>query len=226
MHRFFYTPQNNRILKKEPLYNQLTKILRLKAGEDILCFSEEKENVYTITEISKDSISLSFKYTQDSKYNPSKKINLYQSIITKKDFEQAINFATQAGVGDIYPIITQYSQPHFEYNEKLWSRFNKLIIEAVEQCGRTSIPILYSPKKIIDLNPTGTNLVLHNKDNISYNLQKVKTPINIWIGPEGGFGPQDIDYFTKHSFHSHKLKTPILRSENAGGSMISILLNI
>jgi RsmE family RNA methyltransferase len=49
--------------------------------------------------------------------------------------------------------------------------------------------------------------------------------VNLFIGPEGGFGPQDLEFFEKNDFLFWNLNQPILRSENAGGIAISLLLN-
>ncbi|MDP2812935.1 MAG: RsmE family RNA methyltransferase, partial [Erysipelotrichaceae bacterium] len=45
--------------------------------------------------------------------------------------------------------------------------------------------------------------------------QKATTAINVFIGPEGGFSDDEVDYLTNHGFTSISLGKRIFRAETA-----------
>ncbi len=135
-----------------------------------------------------------------------------------------IDQATQLGVSCITPIISAYTQN----KEVNIDRYQRIAIEATEQSGRCSVPLINSPQKIDDfLNESFDLLVFANE---SEELNRV-SDIKIWpdklgvlVGPEGGFSELEINKVNKvNNCYSVSLGKNILRSETA---VIAILSQI
>lgn len=238
MHRFYHH-QTTYINKEDNLYKRLIHILRIKHNEYISLFFDHTEYIYTIKAIDKNGIHLKFEYTKQ--YNDQIPIiNIYQSLIKKDKFEKMLNLATQTGVNNIYYIHTQYSQK-IAFTDKNIDRLKKILIESTEQSGRIKIPDILNGKNILNatINHNHLNIILHNKndDYIKYNLpvfdihninpiKNNNSHVNIFVGPEAGFGDQDILFFLKNNCIFWNMKTYILRAENAGAIACAILKNI
>lgn len=136
-----------------------------------------------------------------------------------KKIEDLLNMTTQMGVKALQPVITQRTVA----NHINWERQLKIIKEASEQSGRNSVPELLSPIKFDDIDFSDDIVVaderaghgMEIKDNIT-NIKK------IFIGPEGGFSPQEFDKMK--NVKSMSLGKTILRAEVAAVVAIAKVL--
>ena len=92
-------------------YNYFKNVLRLKKNDSIVLFNNSDGLEYSteIINITNKAIELnitdSIMIDNENNYT----INLYQSIIKIENFELIIQKATELGVNNIYPIITDYT---------------------------------------------------------------------------------------------------------------------
>lgn len=140
--------------------------------------------------------------------DPTGNITLYFSPIKK--IEDLVNMATQMGVQALQPVITARTVAH----HIKWDRLRKIIVEASEQSGRNSVPVLYPPIKFEDLDKS--DLVFAderklNNNNESLDCKKSK----LLIGPEGGFSDDEFAALELSSAKSISLGKTILRAETA-----------
>lgn len=75
------------------------------------------------------------------------KLSLLLCYPKAKKIEQAIRQATELGVSEIHPILSDFAVP--DLDAKTWAkkreRFEAIIMEAVQQCGASHIPLLGDP---------------------------------------------------------------------------------
>jgi 16S rRNA (uracil1498-N3)-methyltransferase len=86
MQRFFVTfPLSiDLTLSDKDIVHQLTRVMRIKAGESIVLFDGDgSENTYEIVAITKNSLSLRGKDRIFPKTEPEKSISLYQALPNK-----------------------------------------------------------------------------------------------------------------------------------------------
>lgn len=222
MHRFFLTTDekittNQVILNNPELVHQLSRVLRFKVNQQCLLLNSltEQEILVTLIEFSKKSITAEIIEIKTINREPKTKINLHFAILKNADkVELILQKCTELGVAEFTPLITARSEkkqlPKIE-------RLTKIITEACEQSGRISIPKLNDIKKFNQcLSPTQLNLVADPYSQNQLNQYKdYPETINLFIGPEGGFTPEEIDQTVQNQFKSFKMGDLILRAETA-----------
>lgn len=208
--------------------HQIKNVLKMKAGDYVSFFNQEMESLYKIEEISKKVIIFVWKENIQNNFKPKREIILFQSLIKKDKMEWVVQKATELGVTKIFPIISKRS----EKKDINLNRLNKIIVEAVEQCGRLDLPLIFEPLKFSDIwskveglaflgDGSGINILEVFKKN-EENCKKV----SIIIGPEGGFENKEIELAKKNKAEIVCLNNYVLRSETASVSFLSIISNL
>jgi len=225
MQRFYLedldTTNFNFILKNKDLIHQLSKVLRSKPWDEIILFDGKDyfDYIFKIKDISKTEISLEQIWRIEKKNKINFELNLFQAIPNKIDkIESIIKNGTQIWISNFLFFKAERSQK-LVISEKKQDRLKKIIVEAVEQCGRNDIPWSIIWEKINFLNLDGKNLFLHTKDNESKKLKELSIKendiINLFIWPEGGFSDDEVWRFERNDFTKIFLWDNILRTELA-----------
>ena len=199
----------------------LLNVIKLKKGQHIHIFNEnDGEWLAQIQFQGKKNIMLLVQ-EQISK----KKIQKFNSILAfsllkKQNNSLIITKATELNVKEIYPIITDRSI----VREINIDRYNKIAIEAAEQCGRLSVPIIHeatSLKKLL-LKKEKSHIIICNNQQQSPHISTVLKKINmqeetiIITGTEGGFSNAEIATLEDNKLlHHANLGDLILRAETA-----------
>ncbi len=237
MFRFFLPykitdPQNIVITDKE-IVNKLNKVLRKKTG-DIFIIFDNQANEYrvVIKEINSKKIQCSSLGKTSVNRELDKQIILYQTLVKKDKFEWILQKATEIGVKKIVPLNSENCVVK-ELNQNKLRRYEKILNEATMQSGGKITPVLDNhldfEQALNFLNKKDLNLIAHEqeKENKLINiLQKEQADtINLFIGPEGGFSPLEINLAKKYSLKTFSLGKRILRSETAAIVACGIIAN-
>lgn len=215
-------------MKDGPVFHQIKNVLKMRAGEQISFFNQEIESLYKIEEISKKAIIFIWQNNIENHFKPKREIILFQSLIKKDKMEWVVQKATELGVSKIFPVISKRS----EKKDINLDRLNKIIIEAVEQCGRLDLPLIFEPVFFSDVWSNVQGLVLLGDvsgKNIIEIVGKTKEnleKISIMVGPEGGFEASEIELAKKNKAEIISLNNYMLRSETATISFLSLLSNL
>ena len=161
---------------------------------------------------------------------------LVQSLLKGEKLELVLQKATELNVDTIYLVSTTNCVAKYD-DKKLQSkvsRWEKIMLEAAQQCGRNQLPTLVVGEKLLDVlkieygalklvayeNEAGHTIKtalqsIHNNQNI--------TDILICIGPEGGYQEKEINAIIESGGKSVSLGNTILRAETAAiGSLAMI----
>ena len=154
---------------------------------------------------------------------------LFQFIPKPQKLEQIVKQATECGVKNIYPIISEYTEKGsvlaLEGSKKV--RLEKIIKEARQQSGSPIDTKVFEPitlQKACELweqKENALGIVLSERNEKSQSLgkilnQKEVKEICIAVGNEGGVSPKEIDLLTKKSlFCAVHFDVNILRCETA-----------
>lgn len=201
-----------RVVADKNIAHYLRHVMRTS---DCLVFNEGNEYDATLSD---DGKYIDVKETTEHK-DPCNDLVFYFAPIKKTD--EMLNMVTQMGVAELRPVITARTVAH-HIN---WERMQKIIIEASEQSGRNSVPKLLSPIKFEDLD--FNDLVVaderagHGKE-ISNKIESVK---KVFVGPEGGFSPQEFDMMDQAGVRGLSLGKTILRAEVAAVVAIAKVLD-
>ncbi len=200
----------------------ISKVMRIKEGENFSLFNDSGEWEAKINEIKKGIVNfIIVKKLKNSENNS--EIWLAFTPIKLNYLNFMIQKATELGVTKFIPILTERTMVR-DLNSK---RLNKVIIEASEQSNRIKLPKLeklikfkdftklYKDNDIVfgDLNSTNDQIKI-NKD----------SPVCILIGPEGDFSENERkEILDLKNVKSLKINKNILRTETAAISIISII---
>lgn len=226
------SPQSKNLTISGEYYNYFKNVLRLKKADTIELFNNKDSLQYTTKIIAINNKDIAFEVISskviDNENNYT--INLYQSLIKNENFELVIQKATELGVNNIYPIITEFTNHKFDkkgFNKKI-ERWEKIAISAAEQCGRVFIPRIYSPIELTNIKYSleDLNLTLcpySSTANDFTNKVQSHSIINIFIGPEGGFSDSEMSLFKQEDFEMVNLGKRILKAETAPINILSII---
>ena len=208
-----------------PQSHYLSKVMRIKIGENFSLFNKKGEWVAKIDQISNGIVEFSIS-KQLRKSESSKEIWLAFSPIKSNYFSFMIQKATELGITKFIPIIFERTVVR-KINQ---DRLNKIIIEASEQSNRINIPLLEKPqnlKEFLSKNIKKIDLIFTdlNSKNKKLEVNKLDNkPLCIIVGPEGDFSEKEKDQISNFKeVKSIKINENILRSETAAISAISII---
>ena len=144
-------------------------------------------------------------------------------LIKGKRMDLAIEKAVEFGVKSIHPIIFERSIRKSINIDRL----TKIIVSSSKQSGRSFFPNLMEPILLSDWMETHhkeTSIVCHfSGNNINEVINEKSESINIIVGPEGDFSPNELTLLRDYNIPFVNLGPRRLRSESA---CISAILHI
>lgn len=215
------------------LYNHLKNVLRLKISDRVTLFNNIDGCDYKviISNINKNTIECKIVdkiiINNENYFN----IHLYQSLIKNDNFDLVIQKATEMGVNEITPIITERTNLKIKHStvDKKVSRWQKIAINSSEQCGRVFFPKINNPISISNavdtLDKNSLKILLSpysDKQVVIENIQN-NNDFDIFIGPEGGFTDKEVESLENINTVSVNLGKRILRSETSHINIVSII---
>jgi len=203
----------------------LTKVMRIKIGDNFSLFNSNGEWLAKILDISKGIVK--FIIIEKLRHKDiTKEIWLAFSPIKSNYFNFMIQKATELGVTRFIPIIFDRTIVRKINKERL----EKIIIEATEQSNRINIPILEKPqnlKKFLSNNLKKIDLVFTDLNTTKKKLEinkEANKPLCAIVGPEGDFTEKERELILNFkSVKSININQNILRAETATISIISII---
>ena len=209
------------------LVHQIRNVFRLKNGAEIILFDGSGSD-YTcrIEEGDKRSLTCAVVGASRSRYMPGRPVTLCAAVVKKDTFEWITEKATELGVAKIIPIIAERSEKK-AVNE---DRLKKISIEASEQSGRGNVPVLHQILSLED----AVRWVVENKlaavafhvDGPMFEPERFMKhsggPLEVFIGPEGGWSPEEVVMFHENKIPVYSLGTQILRAETAVIAALSL----
>lgn len=204
------------VIDDEQLLYQLKDVLRLKSGDEIiLADGRGKEALVKISGYKGKGVEVEIAGVSDNKNEPDIIVNLYCSILKRDNFELIVQKVTEIGVKNIIPIISKRTVKLDFKRERL----EKIIKEAAEQSGRGIIPKLAEPIKFSDavsLASKETNILLDiSGEPSAFKPTKDSRALSCWIGPEGGWDEEEVNFAKENGFRILSLGLLTLRAETA-----------
>jgi 16S rRNA (uracil1498-N3)-methyltransferase len=230
MHRFYcpktdFSAKTVVITDKEELHH-LRNVLRLKNNNDIHLFDGKGKEAAGIL-LSVTAQKADVQITSVKSYHRSKPLFILACALPKKSkFEMIIEKATELGVDEIIPMMTQRTEVNLKGDRlgKKGIRFHTVALNASKQSQRMIIPTIHPVtdfKTILDhLTETTTTIIpsLPEKSNKLFAvLQRLKSPqaISFFIGPEGDFTPEEYALAQKQGCIPVTLGNTVLKVETA-----------
>lgn len=218
IHRFIY-PFSDKVtqiyIRDESLVKQMTRVLKFVVGEKItLTNGAGLDADCEITEITKREILVSVNSISKNTDSEQKKVILYASVLKRENFELIAQKVTEVGVSAIVPVLTSRTVKT-GLNE---NRIIKIIHEAVEQCGRSTIPELFPTMAFEEalehsLEHNDKTIIFDMEGNAPYDSGN--DVIGAFIGPEGGWSEEERNLVKSKGAEFWSLGQNTLRGETA-----------
>ena len=214
--------------------NHIAKVLRHTVG-DVRCICDGMGIDYEaqITAITREAVTLSVCGSKPCKTEPGVEVTLYQGLPKQGKMEWIIEKCTEMGISSIVPVQMERSVVRLtaEQAEKKLVRWQKTAEAAAKQCGRGKIPTVHMPILLSEISQQTLPefLLLPYEEETSQTVREAlrgrKTKsAGIFIGPEGGFVPEEAAFLQRCGAQSVTLGPRILRTETAGLAALTVLL--
>ena len=241
MNRFFVEKRN---IGKEAIkitdsddVHHIARVLRLRPGEEVFVSDGEGRGYITeIEKIDKNSVVLKIKDAQKRRQKSESKIIVTLACAIPKNarfarFEDIVDKATQLGVSEIIPLLTERTLMEGCAFDKKRERFKRVIIAAAKQSGALFLPELREATPFKDLISRLGQYelrLLPNLSDRSHTLREVVSGftgkrILVLIGPEGDFTKHEIEVALRSGCVGVSLGDSVLRVDTAAISVMSFL---
>ena len=241
--RRFYVPSEAfygdcAIIKGDQAHH-LVSVLRKKPGDEIVLFDGKgTECLARVVRIEHDAVMAKIERTEALQRRGRPGIALYIAFPKGRKFDAIVEAATELGADSITPLLTERTVVAFAEADipgKL-ERWRRISIAAAKQCRRSTLPSLNWPVRFVDVaaNPSparGFFAIFACFDRDSLPIQSVlqEAPhgvreIRIFIGPEGGFTPEETAAAKSGGFRLASLGENTLRTEIAAIAALSVII--
>lgn len=228
MRQFFGKKNGEFIEIKESELNHLTKVLRKKVGDMIVCFcNDENKYLCQIDSINKKVCKAKIKESSLCPALPQKDITLFQALPKKEYLDEIVFKAVELGVTSLQLFISDFSNT----NKINIERINAQILSASKQCERSRLmkcnPLIEFDKMVKLLKNFDLVIFANEKEEKKTifdikNLEKAEK-IAIIIGNEGGFSENEISKLLKEDVFSITLGRRILRCTTATTTILALI---
>jgi len=246
MHRFFVPSgwiQGNNVTISGPQAHQIAHVLRMRPGDEIIVLDNSGWEIETrLVRVERTGVRGEVQHRRLAGGEPRTKISLYQGVLKSKGFELVLQKGTELGVVEFVPVIAERCVLFdLDAVEKTRPRWEKIIQEAAEQCRRGRKPALRSPLLYPQAceqarNSGGISLIPWEEEqqvdlrsllrSAPFGPQQSGMPftVNLFIGPEGGFTPDEATIARRYGLTPVTLGPRILRAETASIAATAAIL--
>ncbi len=248
MRRFYcpFFPEQGHVCLPDEEARHLVRVLRANVGDEIqLMDGKGKLATAKVSQISgsrstpKVTVEID---SYESIFFGANKICLYVACPRTKQIELILRQATELGVSEIHPIVTEFTVSRPDKNADKWTN---VLIEAMKQSGNPFVPTLF-PVTSFDqaLSDDAPGFGFYGAVPTDEDKSEVKVVeadislhrVAIWIGPEGGFSANELDNLrrktvefdngiTQRCYQPMVIGHHILRIETAVTASIATVIN-
>ncbi len=238
MHRFFVPAewlQGGRARLQGPVAQQISRVLRLQPGAEVgLLDGSGKEYVARLDLFGPGRVEGRLVRVREGRGEPRLTLTLYQGLLKGEKLEWVLQKCTELGVATFVPVLTRRAVAREPDGGPLRvERWRRIVQEAVEQSGRTKLPEVCPPipfdKACDDVLSHGAMGIIAWEREETAGLQRAlsRAPLDslsLFIGPEGGFDPAEVEYARSRGIVPVGLGPRILRAETAAVAVVAAVM--
>ena len=239
MHRFFVPAEGiegNNVCLVGGIAHQITNVLRLLPREQVVLLDNSgREYVTVLTAIAKSSVLGEVVEVRDGQGEPQTKLVLYQSLLKNDKFEWVLQKGTELGVSAFVPMSSSrtIARDRGPGQDRQRARWGRIIQEAAEQSGRCLLPELsphlaFQEACLACGEAGGLSLIPwegERRCSIGEILAKEAPQARAaFIGPEGGWEPEEVEYARSCGITPVSLGKRILRAETAAITIAAAIM--
>lgn len=185
------------------------RVTRIKPGEQVEVFDGGGKNVLAVFEGQKLRI---VSQVEDDRESPVA-ITLALALIQPEKFELVLQKATELGVAKFLPLITERTEVRVERVRGKRERWEKIVLEAVKQSGRSRIPEIVDATTFAEAAAVPGRKVIFDAE--AEPSAATIGQATLFIGPEGGWSEEELRLAGRNGFGFQRLGPRRLRAETA-----------
>lgn len=238
LHRFFvpeHRVHRHYLVVSGEDVRHLVRVLRLGPGDRFLACSGSQEMIAEIERVDRGEVRARIVSRRPSLADPPVTVTLVQGLPKGEKMDLIIQKCTEIGVGRIIPVITERCVVRWDAVKAgaRRTRWEKIAREAAEQCGRGSAPRVGEVTGLREAleQVAASDLCLlawegERGSGLKETLRKnpAAREVALLVGPEGGFGPGEVEMAFRAGFQPVSLGPRVLRTETAGPAALAMIL--
>ncbi len=243
MYQFFVGPEQIDVAAKTVIIrgndvNHIKNVLRMRPGEEVAVSNgiDGREYRCGILALEEDCVRLELRFIKEDGVELPAKIYLFQGLPKADKMELIIQKAVELGAFQVIPVamkrcVVKLDEKKADSKIKRWQGIAEA---AAKQSKRgvipTVAPVMSYAQAVKMASEMDLKLVPYElaegMEQTKQLIESVKPGqrIAIFIGPEGGFDPEEIRTATEAGIHPITLGKRILRTETAGFTTIAWLM--
>ncbi len=205
---------------------QHAKVLRLKAGEQVLaCDAEGREGLCSVESVDAGEVTLRVLQRRQAQSEAAVQVSVYVAFPKADKLEHVIQKATELGAFEIlvFPSVRCISRPDDKSLKKKLERWQKIAQSAAEQSGRGRIPqvqVLSSYAEALERAARSDKALLFYENETATTLRMALSAssyktVSLLTGPEGGLEEKEVAQAVAAGLQVCTLGKRILRCETA-----------
>ena len=240
MHHFFVTPQQisgDKIRIEGGDVNHMKNVLRMKLHEKAeISDGESRTYLCEVEAYEEDVAVLHILEEMEADTEPTSKLYLFQGLPKSDKMELIVQKAVELGVYQVIPVTMKRSVVRLDDKKaaKKADRWNSIAESAAKQAGRNRIPEVTMPLSYKEALKMAEELdvillpyeLAGGMEATREVIRQIKSgqSVGIFIGPEGGFEPEEVDVAVSKGAKVITLGKRILRTETAGLATLAVLM--
>jgi 16S rRNA (uracil1498-N3)-methyltransferase len=250
MHRFFVDPDllkgMEHVTLPEKLAHQVRDVLHLGVGEQLTLLDNSGGEVLAeVAKSGRGGVEVRLLERHAGRPESPVRVILCQGLLKSARFEWILEKGTELGVSTFAPILCRRSMAGLEdAGPAKIQRWQRIIQEAAEQCGRSRLPALAPIRPLMHaLNdiPPGALALIPWEEEHATSLREALTafaepgdpsagqpasPLTVilFIGPEGGLMAEEVKLAQRHGVRPVSLGPRILRAETAALAAVASVM--
>ena len=219
--------------------NHIKNVMRLKKGDEISVRTgqDDREYRYGIEEFTDSEVVCRLRFVKEADVELPVKVYIFQGLPKADKMELIIQKAVELGAAEIIPVEMRRSVVKLDASKKAkkTQRWQAIAESAAKQSRRAVVPMVREPmtmEEAVRFAEQNTDVRL-----LPYELQEADgstrdvmdgiregSAVSIFIGPEGGFDPAEVELARKAGVVPISLGKRILRTETAALVALSFLI--
>jgi 16S rRNA (uracil1498-N3)-methyltransferase len=229
--RFFVSPDaiaDDLVRLDGDAAHRIARVLRLQAGDRVeLCDGSGIVYLVELTDVSQRLSHGKAIGKRQPRAESAIPVVLYQAVVRERRMAWLLEKVTEIGVARIVPLITARTvrARNSRVDAPRLRRWRRIVREAAEQSRRTRLPEVApamsiedacgqcdGPALICDAGGKARPLL----DAVAHAAERHPATVSLFVGPEGGFTPEEIGEAARSGIEPVTLGRRILRAETAG----------
>ncbi|HEX8713229.1 MAG TPA: RsmE family RNA methyltransferase [Terracidiphilus sp.] len=217
----------------------LARVLRARPGmeADVVAGGRVFHAEVASVNLNGERSEVRFNLIAEAQADPALPVTLVLSVYKFDSMEWAIEKATELGVAAIAPVIARRTDKHLAHAaEKRVERWRRIAHESAQQSRRSDVPLIEMPAPLAErvrAESSAHRIVLAEQERATTLRNLVDEAVEadgtempaleIAIGPEGGWAPEEESLFDANGWRAATLGPRILRAETAAIAALAVV---